>query len=155
MINRILAAAGLAGILAGPAIAADLEVEVHGIRSGDGRLFVAVHSPETRETFPASTGMVAALQLNAHYGTIRFVLRDLPPGRYAVAAFHDENGNGDLDTNLLGIPSEGVGFANDAPSNFGPPDFESAALTLGDAPAAAAMTLRYPMSPSYSEQGGS
>ena len=144
MIHRFLAAAGLAGILSAPALAADLAVEVQGIRSGDGRLFVAVHSPETREAFPAGAGMVAALQQSARVGTIRFVLRDLPPGRYAVAAFHDENGNGDLDTNLLGIPSEGTGFANDPPSSFGPPDFESAAVSVGDVPAAALMSLSYP-----------
>ena len=144
MIHRFISAAGLAGILSVPALAADLAVEVHGIRSDDGRLFVAVHSPETRVTFPASAGMVAALQQNARSGTIRFVLRDLPPGRYAVAAFHDENDNGDLDTNLLGMPSEGTGFANDPPSSFGPPDFEAAAVTLGDAPAAALMSLSYP-----------
>lgn len=144
MINRILAAAGFAGILAGPALAADLAIEVRGVRSGDGRLFVSVHSPETRETFPAGAGMVAGLQQRAHPGTIRFVLRDLPPGRYAVAAYHDENGNGDLDTNLVGMPSEGTGFANDPPSSFGLPDFESAALTLGNDPAAAVMTLIYP-----------
>ena len=97
MIHRILAAAGLSGILAAPALAADLEVEVRGVRSGDGSLFVGVHSPETRETFPAGAGVVAALQQRARVGTIRFVLCDLPPGRYAVNAFHDENGNGDLD----------------------------------------------------------
>lgn len=144
MINRILAAAGLAGILAAPAIAADLAIEVRGVRSGYGRLFVAVHSPETRDTFPAGAGMVAGLQQRAHPGTIRFVLRDLPPGRYAVNAFHDEDGNGELDTNLLGIPSEGYGFANDPPSTFGPADFESSALTLGSDPATAVMTLSYP-----------
>ena len=144
MINLIIAAAGLAGILAGPAIAADLAVEVRGVRSGDGRLFVSVHSPETREAFPTGAGMAAGIQQRAHAGTIRFVLRDLPPGRYAVAAYHDENGNGELDTNLVGMPSEGTGFANDPPSSFGLPDFESAALTLGSDPATAVMTLSYP-----------
>ena len=141
---RVLAVAGLAGILTAPVLATDLAVEVRGVRSGDGRLFVAVHSPETSETFPAAAGIVAGLQQRAHGGTIRFVLRDLPLGRYAVASFHDENGNGELDTNLVGIPSEGTGFANDPLSDFGLPDFESAALTLGDAPATAVMTLRYP-----------
>ena len=144
MKHKLYALAGLAGILSVPVLAADLAVEVHGIQSDDGRLFVAVHSPETREDFPSDVGIVAGLQQRARAGTIRFVLRDLPPGRYAVAAFHDENGNGDLDTNLLGMPSEGTGFANDPPSSFGPPDFESAAVTLGDAPAAAVMSLSYP-----------
>ena len=51
MIHRFVAAAGLvADILSAPALAADLAVEVRGIRSDDGCLFVAVHSPETRET---------------------------------------------------------------------------------------------------------
>ena len=93
MVHRILAVAGLAGILAVPVFSADLAIEVRGVRSGDGRLFVAVHSPETRDTFPAGAGMVAGLQQRAHPGTIRFVLRDLPPGPYAVNAFHDEDGN--------------------------------------------------------------
>ena len=145
MIHRILAATGLAGILAAPVIAADLDIEVHGIRSGDGRLFVAVHSQDTRETFPADAGMIAGLQQRARAGTVRFVLRDLPPGLYAVASYHDENGNGEFDTNLVGIPSEGVGFANDPASNFGFPDFEAAAVTLGDAPAAAVVNLSYPV----------
>ena len=145
MIHRLLACAGLAGILAVPAGAADLAIEVRGIRSGEGRLFVAVHSPETSATFPAAAGMVAGLEQRARGGALRFVLRDLPPGRYAVNAFHDENDNGELDTNLAGIPSEGFGFANDPPSTFGPPGFEAAAVALGDGSAAAAvMTLSYP-----------
>ena len=144
MIHRNLVAAGLAGILAAPVLAADLAVEVRGIHSGEGRLLVAVHAPETKDTFPAGTGMVAAFDQRAHAGVIRVVLRDLPPGRYAVTAFHDENGNGELDTNLLGIPSEGYGFANDPHSHFGPPDFDAAAVYLGDAPATAVMTLSYP-----------
>ena len=46
---------------------------------------------------------------------------DLAPGRYALSAFHNENDNGELDTNLLGVPSEGYGFGNDASAAFGPP----------------------------------
>ena len=50
------------------------------------------------------------------------------PGRYAVRAFADENGNGKLDTNLLGMPTERYGFSNDAKGNRGAPDFEAAAI---------------------------
>ena len=142
MFHRLLAA-GMAGIVAVPVLAADLAVEVQGIRSGDGRLFVAVHTPETKDSFPAGTGTFVAFQQRAHAGTLRFVLRDLPPGTYAVNAFHDENDNGELDTNLLGIPSEGFGFANDPDASFGPPDFEDAAVSLGDTSRAAVMTLHY------------
>ena len=47
-------------------------------------------------------------------------------GTYAVSVFHDENGNGVLDTNFLGIPKEGVGASNDAKGSFGPPKFNDA-----------------------------
>ena len=134
---------GLAGVAAAPALAAELVIEVRGVRSDAGRLYVAVHTPRTGEKFPYEDGMFAGVQQRAHPGDMRFVLRDLPPGRYAVNAFHDENGNGDLDTNVLGIPTEGYGFANDPPTSFGPPDFEEAAVTVGEAPATAAMTITY------------
>ena len=143
MIERLTAIAVLAGVAAAPVFAADHAVEVHGIRSADGRLYVAVHASESRSTFPAGTGSVAAFQRRAHVGVSRFVLHDLPPGRYAVNTFHDENGNGELDTNLLGIPSEGYGFANDPDASFGPPDFEAASVDVGEEPAVAVMTLHY------------
>ena len=143
MIRRTLAVAVLAGVVAGPVLAADLAIEVRGIRSGDGRLYVAVHAPESKATFPAATGTFAAIQQRAHAGALRFVLRDLIPGRYAVNAYHDENGNGELDTNLVGIPSEGYGFANDPNTSFGPAKFDAAAVDVGDAGAVATMTLRY------------
>ena len=143
MAQRSLAAAVLTGIVAVPVLAADLTVEIHGIRSGDGHLYVAVHAPESKDAFPAATGSVAALQRRASAGTLRLVVPDLSPGQYAVNAFHDENGNGELDTNLVGIPSEGYGFANDASASFGPPKFEDAAVDVSDEHGTAVMTLRY------------
>ena len=87
--------------------------------------------------------MVAGFNQRAQTGSIRFVVRDLPPGRYAINAFHDENGNGQLDSNIVGVPTEGYGFANDPTSTFGPPEFDAAAVDLGDEPALAVMTLSY------------
>ena len=143
MIQRLTTIAVLACIAVVPALAADLAVEVHGIRSADGHLYVAVHAPESRATFPAATGSVAALQRRARIGVLRFVVKNLPPGRYAVNTFHDENDNGELDTNLVGIPSEGYGFANDPDASFGPPDFEAASVDVREESAVAVMTLNY------------
>ena len=134
---------GLAGLAAAPALAAELVIEVRGVRSDAGHLYVAVHTPRKGEKFPYSDGMFAGTYQQAHAGEMRFVLRDVPPGRYAVNAFHDENGNGELDANVLGIPTEGYGFANDPPTTFGPPEFEEAAVSVGDEPATAAMTITY------------
>ena len=51
---------------------------------------------------------------------------DVPAGVYAISVVHDENGNGKLDTNLIGMPKEGVGASNDAKSKTGPPKWAQA-----------------------------
>ena len=53
---------------------------------------------------------------------------DIPPGTYALAVIHDENSNGKLDTNWLGIPTEGYGFSNDAKALLGAPSFAAASF---------------------------
>lgn len=60
-----------------------------------------------------------------------FTFEDMPMGRYAIQVFHDENGNGDLDTGAFGIPNERYGFSNNAVANFGPPALEERLFTLG------------------------
>ena len=142
MLNRLLTTATLAGIVAVPVFAADLAIEVRGVRSADGRVYVAV-TVRSRRTFPSGDGDVAQFREYARVGVIRLVARDLPPGQYAVNAFHDENGNGELDTNLVGIPAEGYGFANDPVARFGPPDFEAAAVTVDEGSKLAVLTLTY------------
>ncbi|GGD17008.1 DUF2141 domain-containing protein [Aquisalinus flavus] len=61
---------------------------------------------------------------------IEVTLEDLPPGTYAIKAFHDVNGNGKLDTNLIGVPTEPYGFSNGQAGRFGPPSFEAASFIL-------------------------
>ena len=55
---------------------------------------------------------------------------DIPEGTYAVSIFHDENDNGKMDTNFLGIPSEDYGCSNDASGFLGPPKWEDAKFQL-------------------------
>jgi uncharacterized protein (DUF2141 family) len=54
------------------------------------------------------------------------VIDSLKYGEYAVKVFHDENKNGELDTDFLGIPDEDYGYSNDASGWFGPPSWEKA-----------------------------
>ena len=55
---------------------------------------------------------------------------NVAPGDYAIELFQDENSNGKLDTNFLGIPTEGFGASNDAPERFGPPKYADARFTV-------------------------
>ena len=129
-------------LLAAPAApAGELVLDLRGIRSGDGRVYAAVHAPADGVKFPDSAGMIAGTWWLAHPGDLRVTIHDLPPGRYAVNAFHDENGNAELDTNMLGLPSEGFGFANDAMGVMGPPSFAAASVLVEDESTAVTATL--------------
>jgi uncharacterized protein (DUF2141 family) len=76
-------------------------------------------------------------------GAVALTLPDIPPGTYAVQAFHDENDNFDIDRNLLGLPPEGImGFSNDAPMRFGPPRFDDAAIEIDGADLSARFKMR-------------
>jgi uncharacterized protein (DUF2141 family) len=54
------------------------------------------------------------------------VFRNVRPGVYAISAFHDENRNKELDTNFLGIPTEGWCTSRNAKGFLGPPKFDDA-----------------------------
>jgi len=68
---------------------------------------------------------------------------DIPPGTYAMAVVHDENMNGKLDTNWLGIPTEGYGFSNDAKALLGAPTFSAASFKYDGRNLDMTMTLHY------------
>ena len=68
---------------------------------------------------------------------------DIPPGTYALAVIHDENMNGKLDTNWLGIPTEGYGFSNDAKAILGPPSFSAASFTYDGQDMEMTISLHY------------
>ena len=104
MASRIHAAVGP---VATQAPAAGLTVEMHGIRSDDGGVHLAVHGSESKVTFVSREGVASPRRESAASGTLPFVLRHFVSGRYAAIAFHDENDSRDLDTDLLGTPTEG------------------------------------------------
>jgi uncharacterized protein (DUF2141 family) len=131
---HVLLAAPLTGVMA-----AELEVTLEQVATDAGELLVAVC---TRETF-LRRGCPYTGRSPAISGEAKVVVRGIDPGVYAVQAFHDENGNFDLDRNFLGLPKEGMGFSNDAPMRFGPPSFDDAAIEISAAGAATRLRLRY------------
>lgn len=127
MIRTLLIAVAL---LAGsPAGAAQLSIEVTGLRSGQGHVHYGVYA--NPENFPQPEGRIAKGFTGAHQGGVTIVVKGLAPGTYAVAIFHDENGNGEFDQGWFGIPLEDYGFSNDASAFLGPPSFADAAVRVG------------------------
>jgi uncharacterized protein (DUF2141 family) len=77
----------------------------------------------------------------ARAGIVEFTLRNVKPGTYAVAVFHDLNGNARLDRNFIGLPSEPYGFSNDV-GRRGPPNFEGALITVKEPSTTVRVTIR-------------
>ena len=133
----------LALVLLAPlsATAAELTLTVDGYRPGQGSLVVGVYDTPASfdravqlasETFRNDPERVAGVALRATCGPpCRVALAGLPPGRYAVIAFHDRNGNGRLDKNFIGKPTEPYVFSNNASNGFAAPHFAQAAFDLG------------------------
>ena len=111
---------------AAPPTGAPIEIEVGNILSAKGNIRVDVC---TQKQFLDDCQFSATMP--ARLGSVTLTVPNVPPGRYAVQAFHDRNGNGKVDRNFLGIPTESVGFSNDAPMHMSPPKFDVAGFDHG------------------------
>lgn len=110
-----------------PAWGADLTVVVAGASPG-GTVRAQVF--RDAESFASQTYPVAAFAVAPRDGRVQVTIAGLPAGRYAVAAFHDVNGNQLLDRNWLGVPSEPVAFSHDARPGLTPVGFDEAAVEV-------------------------
>lgn len=119
--------------------AATLDVELTGIDNDHGLVRVAVCTPETFTT--KRCPFVGAAPAQA--GNVLIRVEGIPPGRYAVQAYHDEDGNGRVRRALFGLPSEALGFSRDASLRLGPPRFEDAAIDITDPSTTTRLRLRH------------
>ena len=114
-------------------------VTVSGVRSNAGHVLLALCD---RATFLQETCRYHG-RVPAASGAVTLRIAGVPPGIYAAQAFHDENDNGKIDRNFFGMPTEGMGFSNNARIRFGPPSFNDAAFTVGPDGAVIGLALRY------------
>ena len=125
-------------LLAGStAQAADLNIRVDDVPSAQGTIMVAVYDAAgfLKRPVKAASALAAA-------GPVELVIKDLPPGDYGIALFHDANGNGKMDRNLIGIPTEDHAFSNNARGHMGPPTFEQVRFTLPAEGASTTISMR-------------
>ena len=108
-----------------------LTVSVTGARNDKGKIGVTLFKSE--DGFPSDISKAMfrqSVDIDPHSLGAKVVLKDVPIGTYAVAVLHDENGNGKMDKNLLGIPKEGYGASNNPPKKMRPPTFDEAKFSL-------------------------
>ena len=108
--------------------AADLTINITNIKKSSGIIFVGVY--DNSATFLSPKGIKKRMELKANTGGVSHTFEGLPEGDYAISGFHDEDGDGELKKNFLGIPQEPIGLSRDARGRFGPPEFSDAVFTL-------------------------
>jgi uncharacterized protein (DUF2141 family) len=124
----VLVFASLPAITFAQSSCTGIHVKTLDIRNNVGAIACALF--EAPEGFPTeflrSATNVMVIKIRDTQARCDFL--DIPPGTYALAVVHDENMNGKLDTNWLGIPTEGYGFSNDAKALLGAPSFDAASF---------------------------
>lgn len=93
----------------------NIQVEITNLRNEQGAVKLQLLDEKEKEV-QSEIGIIK----NGHCS---ITLSGVKNGKYAIRYYHDENANGELDTNFMGIPKEGYGFSNDAYGKYGPKSF--------------------------------
>ena len=106
-------------------------VRIVNARNANGVVRIALF--QSAEGFPGDASKALRTQpakIDPQTLTAQAVFSVIPQRTYAVMVFHDENGNGKLDKNLVGIPKEGYGASNNPAKKMRPPTFDEAKFSL-------------------------
>lgn len=107
---------------------ATLEVRFVGIGQPTGTILLSLYDGEAAHDGDGKPARVAAVPVAADGATARFA--GLAPGRYAIKAFHDVDGNGRMNTNPFGMPLEPYAFSNDAKAEGGPARWQASSFAV-------------------------
>ena len=106
----------------------DLTVNISGMESVKGSVYIAVFSDS--DSVPVFGKQWRGESISVTNKSMSYTFINIPHDTYALAVFHDENNNGVLDKNALGIPLEPYGFSRNARARFSAPPFEDAQFEL-------------------------
>jgi uncharacterized protein (DUF2141 family) len=119
-----------------------IHVDAVGLRNNKGQVVCALYSSadgfpkQSQKAIRRDTSSISEKKASCEFSGI-------DPGTYAVSVFHDENSNGKLDRNFLGIPREGVGASNQARGHMGPPKFDAAQFQFSGGRLNLKITINY------------
>ncbi len=139
--NRMLAAALLA--IAAPALAAGpatLTVTFKVTDAPTGQIMLSLYDNEAAHDGGGKPVAQAAVPVANGQAVATFA--GLPPGRYAIKAFHDIDGDGKMGMTPFGMPTEPFAFSNNAPAMAGPAPWSASSFAVDGPAAATAITIR-------------
>lgn len=103
-----------------------LTVAVSGLKNNTGIVKVGLYNSDG--TFLKTTYKSLTSEIKNNEVVVTF--DNLPAGEYAISTYHDENNNGKLDRNAMGVPSEAYAASNNAKGFMGPPSYKDAKFLI-------------------------
>jgi uncharacterized protein (DUF2141 family) len=119
-----------------------LMVEITGLKEATGNVYIAVYDSDSTWLSDETVMNKKISIAEALDGELVRAELLLPPGEYALSVFYDEDNNGELNTNFIGMPKEPIALSNNAVAKFGPPSYEDAVFTLGAEPKIQRISMR-------------
>ena len=117
-----------------------LTVQVDGVKPAVGEVAITLY-PDDKRRFLAKGGKLARHRLRAAL-SVRACFW-LPQGSYAVAVYHDRDGDRDFDRTLVGLPAEGFGFSNDPETRTGLPPLSAVRFRVGAGERVTTIQMKY------------
>lgn len=105
-----------------------LTIKLTGVVSSEGYMSIGLYTSD--EDFLKPDKTYKGIFIQSIEGITKAVFENLPNDTYAIAVFHDENANAELDTNFFGIPKEPLGFSIGKLKTFGPPSFNECSFAV-------------------------
>ena len=106
---------------------AEIHVEIQNIEGTGGELVTGIF--DNASDFKNKTKPFRASKIEITDSSVSYTYSDIPIGNYAIAVFHDTNGDGKVNTKSMKIPIEGVGVSGKMPK-MRAPKFEETAFIL-------------------------
>lgn len=101
---------------------AELTIAISNIKIAKGNMQIGLYNKE--ENFPIIGKEYRSINLKVEDKDFKCVVKNLPPGDYAIAVYHDVNADGKCNANFFGVPTESYGFSNNIKPFLSAPSFQ-------------------------------
>lgn len=119
-----------------------LDVEVVGMRSARGQVAVTLY-PDQARRFLAPGGKLLRVRETTTLPATKACFHLPQAGFYAIAVYHDANGDADFNRTMVGLPAEGFGFSNDVPTPTALPPFQAVRFRVAPDGGTLRIRMRY------------
>lgn len=127
--HKILSTLLVSSLVSLNAYAHELVLQVDQITKTKGVMMIALYN--SAESYKSDNNVFKGQKVAVTKNTLSINFGDVPAGDYAIKLYQDENENGVIDKNTIGIPTEGYGFSNNGGA-MGQPSFDEATFSVTD-----------------------